>query len=72
MNYNNNSSDLEPTVARKERGCSAFYMATRMITIKLCSTNEEARNTNVESVKGRVHVYDDDTKILILKIWCDK
>ena len=46
-------------------------MATRMITIKLCPSSEEARNPNVERVKGRVHVYDDNTKILILKIWND-
>ena len=46
-------------------------MATSMITIKLCSSAEESRNPNVERVKGRVHVYDDNTKILILKIWSD-
>ena len=74
MNYNsgneNNQSD-SAAAKKKERGCSAFYMATRMISIKLCSSSEESRSPNAERVKGRVHVYDDNTKTLILKIWSD-
>eukprot|EP00355_Strombidium_rassoulzadegani_P001053 CAMPEP_0168609972 /NCGR_PEP_ID=MMETSP0449_2-20121227/1513_1 /TAXON_ID=1082188 /ORGANISM="Strombidium rassoulzadegani, Strain ras09" /LENGTH=69 /DNA_ID=CAMNT_0008650195 /DNA_START=35 /DNA_END=244 /DNA_ORIENTATION=- len=41
----------------------AFYLTGRMITIQLDDTSEK--------VKGRVFLYDDSTKVLILKIWKD-
>ena len=46
-----------------------------MITIKLCSGDNDPAapgNNEVETVKGRVHVYDDSTKVLILKVWSDE
>ena len=46
---------------RQNRQSSAFYLVSRMVSIKLKDSDE--------LVKGRVYLYDDITKTLILKIW---
>ena len=49
---------------KQNRQSSAFYLVSRMISIKLKDSDE--------LIKGRVYLYDDITKTLILKIWDDK
>ena len=46
------------------KNSTAFYMSGRMISIKLLESEEV--------VKGRVFLYDDGTKTLILKLWDDQ
>ena len=41
----------------------AFFITGRMISIRLNNTDEV--------VKGRIYLYDDTTKVLILKLWKD-
>ena len=46
-------------------------MTARMISIKLKSNDLENPFEGGELVKGRVYIYDDQTKTLILKLWSD-
>ena len=46
---------------------TAFYMSGRMISIRL--PRDPTSSAEDEIVKGRVFLYDDQTKTLILKIF---
>ena len=46
---------------------TAFYMSGRMISIRL--PRDSTSSAEDEIVKGRVFLYDDQTKTLILKIF---
>ena len=52
------------------RQSCAFYVVSRMVTIKL--SQSEGDEGPVQQVKGRVFLYDDSCKTLILKIWDDE
>lgn len=59
------------------RSTHAFYLSTRMISIRLLEDDPEADQLDSaqrapDIVKGRVFLYDDATKTLILKLWSDE
>ena len=73
----------QKTKFRKLRESCAFFITSRMVTIRITPSQKEQEapgdlgdnegpNSKDELVKGRVFVYDDSTKILILKLWDDQ